>query len=151
MSDFSSVTDGFANPGNEFSVIPFWFLNDELDRDRMLTQLEDFYSKGIRAIVPHPRLGIPRDTPYMGEKFLAAVRLCVQRASELGMLVVLYDEGMYPSGSACGLVARENPRCAARGIYAKRVDSQQTADTIEVPENEKLVAVYDVYFTGYED
>ena len=32
------------------------------------------------------------------------------------MKIVLYDEGMYPSGSAHGMVVNENPDYAAKGI-----------------------------------
>lgn len=32
------------------------------------------------------------------------------------MKIVLYDEGMYPSGSACGLVVKDHPELASEGI-----------------------------------
>ena len=40
----------------------------------------------------------------------------IRAAAELDMRVVLYDEGMYPSGSACGLVVKGHPDLASRGI-----------------------------------
>ena len=40
----------------------------------------------------------------------------VETAHTLGMQIVLYDEGMYPSGSACGMVVKTNPEFAAHGI-----------------------------------
>ena len=32
------------------------------------------------------------------------------------MKIVLYDEGMYPSGSASGLVVKDHPELASEGI-----------------------------------
>ena len=37
----------FLTPPDEFTPTPFWFLNDELDRDELKRQLLDFYEKGI--------------------------------------------------------------------------------------------------------
>lgn len=138
MNGFEKLKSGFLAPDSEFSPIPFWFLNDTLDERKLLSQLNDFYSKGIRGVVLHPRLGIPADTPYLGESYMNFIKICVSRARELKMKVVLYDEGMYPSGSAGGLVAKINARYRSRGIYAVLADAQEAV----VPKNEKLVGVY---------
>ena len=37
------------------------------------------------------------------------IRVAVETAAKLGMVIVLYDEAMYPSGSAHGMVVKENP------------------------------------------
>ena len=68
------------------------------------------------AIVLHPRIGIPEDIPYLSETYFQAVRFIVKSADSLGMKIVLYDEGMYPSGSAHGMVVAENPDYASKGI-----------------------------------
>lgn len=108
--------DSVKNPPGEFTPIPFWFLNDEPDEEKIGGQLADYRSKGVEGIVLHPRIGIPREIPYLSEPYFKAVRYVVRRAAQLGMKVVLYDEGMYPSGSAHGLVAAENREYASKGI-----------------------------------
>ena len=60
----------FFSPPDEFSPVPFWFWNDELDRKELKRQLLDFYEKGIRGFVIHPRKGLPESTPYLSEAFL---------------------------------------------------------------------------------
>lgn len=40
----------------------------------------------------------------------------MQTAAALDMKIVLYDEGMYPSGSACGLVVKDHPELASEGV-----------------------------------
>ena len=104
------------HPSEEFTPIPFWFLNDELDKTELTCQLEDFKEKGIDGVVLHPRIGIPKSLPYLSPVFLDVMEHIVRTASELAMTVVLYDEGMYPSGSAHGEVVKTNPAFASLGI-----------------------------------
>ena len=78
--------------------------------------------KGVNAIVLHPRIGIPKEVEYLSSEYFKAVRFIVKTASELGMKIVLYDEGMYPSGSAHGMVVAENPDFASRGIRLAEKD-----------------------------
>ncbi|MDE6518647.1 MAG: hypothetical protein K2L18_12530, partial [Acetatifactor sp.] len=108
--------DNIKNPPGEFTPIPFWFFNDRPDRETIRRQLADYMDKGVGGIVLHPRIGIPEEIPYLSEAYFQVVRYVVQTAGQLGMKVVLYDEGMYPSGSAHGLVAAENGDYASKGI-----------------------------------
>ena len=52
----------------------------------------------------------------MSARFLDLVKHAVSEARRLNMKVVLYDEGMYPSGSAHGMVVEANPDFKSRGI-----------------------------------
>ncbi len=47
----------FADPPREFSVLPFWFWNDELDADEIRRQIGDFGAHGVYGFVIHPCLG----------------------------------------------------------------------------------------------
>ena len=104
----------FLQPGDDYTPIPFWFWNDELTEPELARQIRDFHDKGVAGFVIHPRKGLPRSIPYMSEKYLGFVRFAVEEAARLNMRVVLYDEAMYPSGSAHGMVVRENPAFASR-------------------------------------
>lgn len=106
----------FSSPNEEFSLIPFWFLNSSLDKETLLKKIKEFKSKGLDGFVIHPRIGLSKDIPYLGEKYMHFVRFIVEEAKKLNMKVVLYDEGMYPSGSAHGKVVENNPEYAARGL-----------------------------------
>ena len=106
----------FLHPSNDFTPVPFWFWNDALNEAEIVRQIVDFHKKGINAFVIHPRIGIPEDIPYMGERFLSLVAFAVSEAEKLRMRVVLYDEGMYPSGSAHGMVVARNAEWASRGL-----------------------------------
>lgn len=111
----------FLNPADEFTPIPFWFLNDTLDKETLKKQLYDFYEKGIRGFVLHPRKGLPVTQKYLSETFLDYVEFLVGEAAKLQMVVFLYDEAMYPSGAANGMVVKTNPAYAAKGLQMTKV------------------------------
>lgn len=114
--DMQQLLGYLQNPQEEFTPIPFWFFNDKPDRKIIKQQLEDFTDKGVNALVLHPRIGIPEEIPYLSKAYFDAVRYVVETAAGLHMKIVLYDEGMYPSGSAHGMVVEANPEYAAQGI-----------------------------------
>lgn len=104
------------NPPREFTAIPFWFLNGDLTAEELRRQLADFAAHGIYGVVLHPRMGLSPDIIYLGERYFAHIRTAVEAAAALDMKIVLYDEGMYPSGSASGLVVKDHPELASEGI-----------------------------------
>ena len=125
----------FANPPIEFSVLPFWFWNDELDADEIRRQIADFEAHGVHGFIIHPRVGLPRGLGWMSKALLAFYDVAIEEAARRGMQVVLYDEGMYPSGSSAGQVVEENPvfqtRCLeARGLGDGEEPTLQTDETL---------------------
>jgi len=122
----------FPKPTAEFSVTPFWFWNDRLDEAELLRQMDDFQAHGVHGFVIHPRVGLPRDLEWMSLELLHFYRFVVEEASRRGMRVLLYDEGMYPSGSSCGQVVKANPahhcRCLAMQPLGKDDEPSTTAD-----------------------
>lgn len=114
--DIFKLLQELEEPPEEFTPFPFWFLNDDLETAELKRQLLDFKSKGINGVILHPRIGIPETIPYLSEPYFKIIKSIVQIASELQMSIVLYDEAMYPSGSAHGEVVKSNPDFASIGI-----------------------------------
>lgn len=112
----NEIICNLQNPPREFSPVPFWFLNDRLEKTELKRQLEDFNDKGVNGVVLHPRIGLPDDFEYLSKEYFDIIKFIVQTADELDMKIVLYDEAMYPSGSAHGLVVKSNPDFASVGI-----------------------------------
>ena len=79
------------DPGDDYSAVPFWFFNDAPDEKKIRAQLTDMKEKGVSAFVLHPRIGIPRDIPYLSDRYFDAVSGIVQTAASLDMKVCLYD------------------------------------------------------------
>ena len=113
---------GWALPPREFSQAPFWFWNDRLTKAEITRQLDDFAAHGVYGFVIHPRAGLPRDIGWMSDKMIDFMRFAIEGAAARNMWVVLYDEGMYPSGSSCGQVVQENPAFRTRGLFCIDLD-----------------------------
>lgn len=116
MNKAMQLIEKLKKPAREFSPMPFWFINDELSDDEIIRQLNDFNNKGVYGVVLHPRIGLPDNIEYLSDDYMHYIHTMVKTASELDMKIILYDEAMYPSGSAHGLVVKSNPRFASQCI-----------------------------------
>ncbi|MCE5346786.1 MAG: hypothetical protein LLG13_10940 [Bacteroidales bacterium] len=130
----------FMYPPREFSVMPFWFWNDTLKDEEIIRQIADFEAHGVYGFVIHPRIGLPESTGWLSKKMIHAMNVAVAEAACRKMYVVLYDEGMYPSGSSSGQVVARNPKHAARGL--SKIDLKP-GENIRLSEEKKLIAVID--------
>jgi hypothetical protein len=132
----------FLNPEDEYTPIPFWFWNDTLTKEELRRQIHDFNEKGVKGFVIHPRIGIPQEIEYLSDCFMEFVTFAVKEADKLGMKVVLYDEAMYPSGSAHGMVVQKNPDYASKAL---KMTEHKCIEKVKLTFNEaefnKLVSV----------
>lgn len=102
----------FRNPNRDFGILPFWFLNGELDPAEMRWQLKELRDKGMQGVVFHGRYGL--QMPYLGETYLDRIRMGVEEANRLGLASWIYDEMNWPSGTADKRVLKERPDLAQR-------------------------------------
>jgi hypothetical protein len=118
MSVFDS--EHFAHPSNEHRPLQIvhgldgWLtdpgnLRGEEGIDRNLRRLLDL---GQGGIVTNVSFNHYLQSERQWEIFLYGAA----RAAELGLVLWLYDEDGYPSGTAGGLVTRANPEFVARGL-----------------------------------
>jgi hypothetical protein len=134
------IPKDFLNPPREFSVMPFWFWNDTLKDEEIIRQIADFESHGVYGFVIHPRIGLPENVKWLGKEMIHAMNVAISEAAKRNMYVVLYDEGMYPSGSSSGQVVAKNPAHAARGLAKIDLKAGEEPKTVE---GQKLVALLD--------
>jgi hypothetical protein len=118
----TQLPNGWLNPSREFSLCPFWFWNDNLSEKEIDRQLADFQAHEVHAFVIHPRAGLPQSIGWMSEKMIYFMRYTIEQATKRRMWVVLYDEGMYPSGSSSGQVVAENQAYRTRGLFCVDLD-----------------------------
>ena len=112
-------------PPKDFSQAPFWFWNDDLSKGELARQMADFQAHGVHAFVIHPRAGLPRSIGWLSERMIDFMRFTIAQAAKRDMWVILYDEGMYPSGSASGQVVAENPAFRTRGLVCVDLDEAE--------------------------
>ena len=110
----------FPKPPAEFSTLPFFVWNGEVNEAMIDRELRDFSQQGIQGFIIHPRPGLMTD--YLSGRWFQLVRYTVDRAKKLGMEVWLYDENSYPSGFAGGHVPAEMPESFNQGQGLTRSD-----------------------------
>ncbi len=108
----------FQHPPREYGILPFWFLNGELDPDEMRFQIQEYADKKMPGFILHGRYGL--ELPYLGADFLDRVKLAVEEANRLGMKTWIYDEMNWPSGTADLQVLRSRPDLSQR--YLECID-----------------------------
>ena len=64
----------FQNPPKEFSVIPFWFLNGDLNERELTRQMEDFVAHRVYGLVLHPRMGLSREVGYLTPRWFELIK-----------------------------------------------------------------------------
>lgn len=135
-----SVSKEFIDPPREFSVMPFWFWNDTLKDDEIVRQIADFEKHGVYGFVIHPRIGLPENIKWLSPEMIHFMSTAIKEASRRKMHVILYDEGMYPSGSSSGQVVARNPEYAARGLV--KIDLKK-GELPVIAKDEKLISILD--------
>lgn len=120
----------WLRPPSEYSQCPFWFWNDELNEAEIVQQIADFQAHGVDAFVIHARIGLPRSIGWLSGELFRFMRIALSEARRRGMWVMLYDEGMYPSGSAGGQVVAHDAAFQTRGLVLGSPDPR--SDDAEV-------------------
>jgi hypothetical protein len=116
MDDFKST---FREPPYEYSAIPFWFLNDDLEPEHLKWQLREMKEKGIYACILHARKGMT--ITYLSEEWFERIKIILDEVARLGMYVIIYDEDNWPSGYAGGRVIKENTDYAAKCLSMEKI------------------------------
>ncbi|NLV74761.1 MAG: hypothetical protein GXY52_08785 [Chloroflexi bacterium] len=104
---YRDLIDHIARPPLEYAPVPFWFLNEVLEPERLAWQMRQMHAQHVDAAVLHPRPGLV--TEYLSPDFWRAIEACLTTAQELGMRVWLYDEYPWASGIAAGQVPDASP------------------------------------------
>lgn len=95
----------FQISANNPFAMPFWAWNGAVSRELLQEQLPCFMRMGMGGFVIHSRTGLK--TPFLGDEYMEAVRLCADYAARQEMRVWLYDEDRWPSGYGGGLVTQK--------------------------------------------
>ncbi len=121
--------ESFVFPEVSCSPVYVWVWNDICTKDIIDTQLEEMQNLGIRAfyILPEPTDFRPDSMPtnlfpdYLSTEYFELCAYAIRKGKSLGMNCWIYDEGGWPSGSACGKVMKDHPEYARQvlKVYEK--------------------------------
>ena len=114
----ASPIAAFPGGGVATAAYGFWFLNDAIEQDELRRQLGVFKESGFAGVVIHARDGLR--TPYLSERWFAAIRTVLDAASRLSLACWFYDENPYPSGLLGGRLLDDAPAAGARTLVFGR-------------------------------
>ncbi len=97
----------WADPPSEYRSAPLWDWNDEITKEGIDFQMQQFKNAGIGGVFVHPRPGLLSE--YLSNEWFELFDYTVEKGKELDMKVWIYDENSYPSGFAGGHVPAEMP------------------------------------------
>ncbi len=112
--------NNFRFPDVLYAPVYIWVWNDVCNQEIIDIQLTEMQNLGIRAfyILPEPKEFRPDSMPtnlepdYLSEAYLDLCAYAIRKGKALGMNCWIYDEGGWPSGSACGKVMEDHPEYA---------------------------------------
>lgn len=132
--------NSFITPDVSFSPVYIWVWNDICTKDIIDEQLAEMQRLGMRAfyILPEPAEFRPGSMPtnlspgYLSEEFFELCAYAIDKGTSLGMNCWIYDEGGWPSGSACGKVVKDHPEYSAGGSYPDLLNKKATEYFIDI-------------------
>ncbi len=130
----------FISPDVSYAPVYIWVWNDICTGEIIDEQLAEMLRLGIRAfyILPEPKEFRPDSMPtnlspeYLSSEYFELCAYAIEKGTSLGMNCWIYDEGGWPSGSACGKVVKDNPQYGSGGNYPDLLNKEATEYFIEI-------------------
>ncbi|MGD8240041.1 MAG: hypothetical protein PVH68_15910, partial [Armatimonadota bacterium] len=101
-----------SDPPRIYRPAPFWAIDDKLEPEEVKRQVREMRRQGFGGGFFHSRVGLR--TPYLSDEWFEAFGASVEQGRENGFLTWMYDEDLWPSGFAGGLVLDRDPDYAER-------------------------------------
>ena len=100
--EWQTVEQNFRTMPLNLRPSPLWFWNDtQLEPTELILQMEGAKEAGYGGLCALP-YGENLKPKYLTEVWFDMYRTCLEKARELGMTLILYDEYGWPSGTAGG-------------------------------------------------
>ncbi|MFC4306490.1 glycosyl hydrolase [Cohnella boryungensis] len=132
----------FSDPSPEYRPQPFWFLNHDYKKDELAWQLEEMKRQGVGGVVLHSRHG--KSAEYMSREYLDMLAFCAEECKKRDMVVWLYDEDNWPSGTFGGKLTRRHPEYRMRYLRLEE-RRHEGAEKVRLDfrdeENNELIAI----------
>ncbi len=126
----------FKNPSKYYRSIPFWSINGKLTKKELKRQILNMKKMGFGGAFLHSRTGL--ETEYLSDEWMELMEYCKDVLLENDMLVYLYDEDRYPSGTCGGFVT------ANKEYKEKSMNYFEVTDFSSYKEPEDFIALFAV-------
>ncbi|KGP80657.1 MULTISPECIES: glycosyl hydrolase [unclassified Paenibacillus] len=145
ITDIHKLLQQFKNPEATYRPQPFWFLNHKFIKAELESQIQSMHEAGVGGVVLHARHGM--QTPYLSEEFLDTLEFCTKECEKRDMMVWLYDEDNWPSGTLGGKLTRQHPEYRMRYLRVEERRYLHKAQRGTLPldfvsyDNNELIAI----------
>ena len=126
---YEALKEKLKHPDRYHRSMPFWSLNDKLDKEELIRQIGEMKEAGMGGFFLHSRDGL--ETEYMGEEWNECIRTAVEEAKKQGMYAWLYDEDRWPSGTAGGCVPAKKDAYRCKGLALELMGGAQLHSLLE--------------------
>ncbi len=142
--------NSFLTPDVSCAPVYVWVWNDVCTEEIIDAQIEEMQNLGIRAfyILPEPKDFRPDSMPtnltpnYLTEEFFELCAYAIKKGKALNMKCWIYDEGGWPSGSACGKVTKVYPEFTVENSsYPDLLNKKATEYFIEITHEKYFWAI----------
>jgi len=118
----------FKNPDTFHRPVYMWCWNSPITAEMLTAQLRELAAAGGGGvmIVPEPPAFRPTSMKttlspdYLTKEYFEIYESVTAEAEKLGLKIWFYDEGGWPSGSACGKVTKQYPALACKRLAVNR-------------------------------
>lgn len=132
--EYGFSKEGWDNIPVDLWPVYSWIWATPISKEEIKAQLTRFYNNNIKLvyILPEPKSFRPKkgatalEPDYLTDEYFEMYNYAAEVAMELGMKLYFYDEGGWPSGSACGKVAAKKPHLRLNLIKKEEVASPYT-------------------------
>ncbi|WDQ30772.1 glycosyl hydrolase [Paenibacillus marchantiae] len=145
ITDIHKLQQQFKNPEATYRPQPFWFLNHSFSKPELENQIQSMVEAGVGGVVLHARHGM--QASYLSEEFMDTVDFCTKECQKRDMVVWLYDEDNWPSGTLGGKLTRQYPEYRMRYLRVEERrylhDAQQEMLSLDFATyaNNELIAI----------
>ncbi|WP_432251695.1 hypothetical protein [Streptomyces sp. HNM1019] len=115
-----TALERFRNPDPWHAPAAYWFWHRLPDEDTIRAQVRQMHGAGIRSFQVQARLSYPIGG-YLDDDYLAACRVAVGTAAELGMVVGIYDDYNWQTGHAAGRAVTGHDELRERHLFWVRI------------------------------
>ena len=142
--------NNFFSPDVSHAPVYVWVWNDVCTEEIIDAQIEEMQNLGIKAfyILPEPKDFRPDSMPtnltpdYLTEEFFELCAYAIKKGKALNMNCWIYDEGGWPSGSACGKVTKVHPEFSVENSsYPDLLNKKVTEYFIEITHEKYFWAI----------
>ena len=132
-----TLEENFKTPPKEFRPYTMWWMNGEINQATIDDQIGMISECGFGGITPLALIHWkPSTVPaYPTPEYFAAYEKIVEKCKDLGLQMIFYDDGDFPSGIAGGTMAQHKGKLQKQ-IWQGRFDGGQAVPETNAPEGD---------------